>query len=96
MEKYGYDTKFASHLIRLMYEGQHILRTGRLIFPLPEADFLREIREGKYSMEYVLKLSDDMEKDIVQLEKESTLPAKPRYAEIEQLLMAIVQEYLHG
>lgn len=42
MEKYGYDTKFASHLIRLMYEGQHILRTGRLIFPLPEADFLRD------------------------------------------------------
>jgi uncharacterized protein len=45
-EKFGYDTKYASHLFRLMAEGAELLLTGNLTFPLQNADELLAIKNG--------------------------------------------------
>lgn len=93
IEKYQYDTKFGMHLIRLMYEGLALLQTGKLVFPLPQASLLLDIRYGKYAMEEVIKLSEILEAQVVEAEKHSPLPIKPRYEEIEKLLIHIVKKF---
>jgi hypothetical protein len=35
VEKHGYDTKFAAHMVRLGYQGVELLETGRFTLPLP-------------------------------------------------------------
>lgn len=38
VERYGYDTKYASHALRLALQGIEIAKHGRLTLPMPEAD----------------------------------------------------------
>ena len=35
VDLYGFDTKFAGHLLRLAYQGIEYLTTGRLVLPMP-------------------------------------------------------------
>ena len=94
VDDYGYDVKFASHLIRLMLEGKELLQTSRISFPLKEKDLLREIRDGKYSLEEIIKMSEEYEKEIEDLVLTSKLPSKPRYDEIDKLLISMVKRRL--
>ncbi len=54
--KYGYDTKHASHLIRLLRSGYEILTLGEVLVKRPDAKELMAIRSGSMSLE---KLLDD-------------------------------------
>lgn len=45
--EFGYDTKAAMHLIRVLNEGVELMQTGRITLPRPEKDFLIDIRRGK-------------------------------------------------
>lgn len=42
--KYGYDVKFASHALRLAYQGLEVARDGRLTLPMPEFERERVLR----------------------------------------------------
>ena len=44
IERYGYDVKYASHALRLAYQGLEILRDGRLTLPMPERERERVLR----------------------------------------------------
>jgi len=79
-EQYGYDTKHASHLMRLLYEGQDILSEHRLVFPLPYADFLLDIRDGVYKYEEILQMSNDEKRKLDSIE--SSLPMKPNFEKL--------------
>ncbi len=46
---FGYDTKHAMHLWRLLGEGEELLSTGKLTMPRPDAKFLLEIRRGYFT-----------------------------------------------
>lgn len=85
--KYGFDTKFASHLIRLLYEGIELLETGKLEFPLKKAPMLRAIRDGEMKMHEVLQLADDIQSDIENLKVKSDLRDKPEYNKVEEFCM---------
>lgn len=61
-EKFGYDTKFASHLIRLLLECHQLLTEKQLTFPIPQNNLIRDIKIGKYSLEFVIKKADELEK----------------------------------
>lgn len=91
--KYGYDTKFGMHLIRLMFEGIDLLNYGKLIFPLPtwQRDSLMDIRNGKWSMDSVITYAEELEIHLKDLENESKLPNEPRTEEIDDLLIKIVK-----
>ena len=58
VEKFGYDTKNASHLIRLLKMGIEALTTGELLIERPDNNMLLEIKRGEWKLERVLKLSD--------------------------------------
>lgn len=91
VSKHGYDTKFAMHLCRLLLEGEELLVTGDLKFPLRSAPFLRLVREGKYTVEEVMTFADNMEDRLRRAEEKSPLPEKPRTEEVEKLLTDMVK-----
>lgn len=55
VEKYGYDTKFAMHIIRLLVECEELMRTGEITLPSPEKDLLIGIRNGEHTEEWVIR-----------------------------------------
>ena len=42
VERYGYDVKYASHALRVAYQGLEIVRDGCLALPMPEPERERE------------------------------------------------------
>lgn len=76
-EKFGYDTKHAMHLVRLLRMGVEVLTDGELHVRRPDAKDLLEIRDGKLSYEEVVKYGEDLDKQVMELVKTTTLPAKP-------------------
>lgn len=55
VEKYGYDTKFAMHVIRLFSECEQLMRSGVITLPSPEKRLLINIRTGEYTLDWVLR-----------------------------------------
>ena len=91
--KHGYDTKFASHLIRLLSEGETLLKTGTLRFPLPNAEFILSIKNGKYELEGLLEITNIYEKLLKDARNDSFLPDEPRFKQISDLIMRITQPF---
>jgi predicted nucleotidyltransferase len=61
--KYGYDTKFAMHALRLGYEGIEMMTQGRLTLPVAEPNLstLRAVRSGQVNEAGALTLIEDAE-----------------------------------
>ena len=91
--KYGFDTKFASHLIRLLMEGNELLNTGSIHFPLTYKETLLDIKQGKWTIKEVLDYSEQLENDIDLAAKTSELPKNPRTADIETFMIALLEEH---
>ncbi len=61
--KYGYDTKFAMHALRLGVEGVELMTHRRLTLPVAEPNLstLRAVRAGQISYAAAMKLIEDAE-----------------------------------
>lgn len=46
VDKHGFDTKFAMHAMRIVEQGIELLTQGRIVFPRPNAQFLKDVRNG--------------------------------------------------
>lgn len=90
VDEYGYDVKFAMHLVRLLMEGCELLETGGIKFPLTGSGLLLDIRRGKFSLAEIDEMVADYENELDEMEKRSHLPSKPRYDEINEMLIDIV------
>jgi uncharacterized protein len=79
IEKYGFDVKFAGHMIRLGYQGVELLETGRITLPMPgvERAIVREIRMGRIPMGDALRAAEDLEARLRDLTETSPLRAEP-------------------
>jgi predicted nucleotidyltransferase len=89
----GYDTKFASHFLRLLIEGMELLETGDLQFPLKDRQLILEVKEGKWKLNEVLKLGEELEKWVEKMSKKSPLPSQPRYEEVNRLVVEMLKEH---
>lgn len=51
VQRYGYDTKYASHALRLAYQGLEVARDGRLSLPMPapERERVMAVKRGQVS-----------------------------------------------
>jgi len=92
--KYGYDVRFASHLIRLLTEGLTLLRLRRLSFPLSNRETILDIKLGKWNIKEVLEYAEYLESEYAQAEQESTLPKLPDYNKIEKFTIDNLREFL--
>lgn len=88
VERYGFDTKYAGHVVRLGLQGIEYAQTGRLSLPMGERDrdLVLAVRQGEFSMEQVLDLAQGLEGRL-QLELErSPLPEQPDHRAVEEFL----------
>lgn len=76
-ELFGYDTKYASHIFRLMSEGKELLLTGKITFPLPNAFEITAIKNGFYEYEKMIENAEAIEKEFEMWYNESILPKFP-------------------
>ena len=71
IEKFGYNTKDACHVIRILGQCVEILQTRNLILPRPEANFLLAIKQGQFSLNFILEEAEQRIHKVKQLETES-------------------------
>lgn len=93
-KKYKMDTKFVSHINRLLSEGAELLLTGNITFPRPDAEHLLDIRNGKYSFEEMEEMIGNVEEKFIDLYNKSTLPKEPKRTKIDELCVDIIEEFL--
>jgi len=77
VDKYGYDTKFAMHHVRLLYECRELLRDRHLTLPRPEKAQLIDIRTGRYSQDEMFALGRELKAERESLLAVSKLPEAP-------------------
>lgn len=92
--KFGYDTKHAMHLVRLMRMCKEILQEGKVYVRRPDAEELKAIRAGAWSYEQLIEWADNQEEQVKALFETSPLPEKPRYKELDELCVSLVGEAL--
>jgi uncharacterized protein len=90
-EKFGFDTKAALHAFRLMFEGKELLLTGKITFPLPEAEWLLGIRNGLLSYEEVVERLGHVDDDFNKWYEVSTLPYSPNIKGLKELYFDILK-----
>ena len=90
VEKYGYDVKYAYHLVRLLNEVEQILLEGDLDLER-NREQLKAIRRGEWTVKEVKEYFDTKEKDLESLYLKSDLPHKPQYDKIRELLFTCLE-----
>jgi uncharacterized protein len=71
---FGYDTKAAMHLMRLMFEAEEYMKTGEITYPRPEKDLLLSIRQGDWTWDKLFFEYNEAEKRVEAARAASTLP----------------------
>lgn len=74
VDKFGFDTKNAQHLIRLLRQGTEFLETGELLVERPDANELKQIKLGAWSIEKVKREADKLFIKMEDAFKKSKLP----------------------
>lgn len=94
IDKYGYDTKFFMHSVRIMQMAIETLYTGKLRTRRPNAEQLLEFRNGamtlKEAVDYIYML-DEMLKTAYE---ETSLPDSPNYEFINTWLTEFNLRYI--
>jgi hypothetical protein len=91
-EKFGYDCKNASHLIRLLRTGIEALVTEEINVFRHDAVELKDIKDGKWTKEKVEREADGLNKLLSEALVKSNLPERPDRRKIEDLLIDILEE----
>lgn len=92
-DKYGYDTKFAMHLIRLLYEALDIMVGKEIIYPCPHNKYLLRIRNGEISLDEVFAESQRLEALVDEAYVKSDLQYAAQEGEIEDLLINMLEQF---
>ncbi len=89
-EKFGYDTKHAMHLVRLLRMGAEALETGVLNVRRPDAEELLSIRNGAWTYEQIVEYADHMDNHVrTVLYQTTSLPKKPNIHLAAKLIMEV-------
>jgi hypothetical protein len=90
----GVDWKAMSHALRAGYQLGEIFKTGNLKFPLQSWEFLRKVKQGKISFDFVIKELEEVLKDVEKLSQKSNFPQKVDREEIDKFLRYTVMSTL--
>lgn len=90
-QQFGYDTKHAMHLIRLMTMGVEILETSELRVRRPDADELMAIRAGSLSFEELETRAQELEAAMKAALERTALPADVDREAMDRLVFELVR-----
>lgn len=85
----GIDWKALSHAVRVNFEGQELLSTGKITFPCPERHLLLDIKQGKMNYHDVATLIEEGLVQLKQIQNTSSLPEEPDYKWIDNFIYAV-------
>lgn len=88
--KHGYDTKHASHLIRLLRTGLEILREHTIKVRRPDAEELMAIRDGRWSYDELMDRAEKIQADLSEAYGQTTLRRGPDQSAIDNLLLSVL------
>lgn len=93
VEKYGMDTKFMAHAVRLGIEGLEFASTGFITLPLSSTnvEWLLRIRNGEMTPNAFFTCVEEY-KENIRMQKEG-LPEKPNFLKLESFLISTYKEY---
>jgi uncharacterized protein len=89
--RFGYDTKHAMHLVRLMRTGLELLETGELTVRRPDAAELIALRDGALSYDGVVVEAERLEQRMRAATVASPLPADVDHTALDALLLALIR-----
>lgn len=92
IEEFGYDVKFAYHVVRLALEAQQILVEHNLDVEA-NREILKSIRRGEWSEEKLRGWFDEKEKQLEEMYTKSTLQHSPDEEAIKELLMNCLEQH---
>lgn len=95
VEKYGYDTKNAAHLIRLLVMGKEALETGRLKVFRDDAERFLQIKRGEWSLERVKEEANKLFEELHTSYVNSPLPESPNREKIDKMLVSILSKHIY-
>jgi predicted nucleotidyltransferase len=90
IEKYGFDTKYAMHMVRLGVQGAELLETGRMTLPIAEpwGSWLRDLRRGRHTQAEAVAAAAELEDRLDRLTRgASPLPEQPDRAWADRWLV---------
>jgi hypothetical protein len=87
--RYGYDVKYASHALRLAYQGLEIVRDGGLTLPMPAQERERVLQVKRGDVPAIEDVLDEISGVRAQIEERlatgrTPLPAEPDLATISE------------
>jgi len=91
VDKYGFDCKNGSHLIRLLRMGIEFLTEGELFVEREDASQLISIKKGEWTLEQVKKEAEKLFTLAHEAYIRSKLPDKPNHKKAEELLMTMIE-----
>lgn len=92
--KYGFDSKHALHLVRLIRVCREVLTTGKVIVKRPDRDELLAIRNGEWSYDKLLEFVDAEENQLEKIynsKENNILPAVPDIKFLDELCISLVE-----
>lgn len=92
IEKFGYDVKFAYHVVRLLNEVEMIMEEHDLDLRRNN-DQLKEIRAGQWTIDQVEQYFHIKEKTLEETYVKSTLRHKPDEPAIKKILLEVLEEH---
>lgn len=78
VEQFGYDTKYAGHVVRLGLQGAELLREGKMYLPMRknDAELVKKVRRGGFTFSQFETLAKDLDADLTVAYNNSPLPEK--------------------
>lgn len=95
VEKFGFDTKNAAHLIRLLRMGTEFLIEGDLHVLREDAKQLLEIKRGEWSLDQIMREADKCFSQAQEAYMKSTLPNRVDMDKVNALCESIVQTHIY-
>lgn len=95
--KLGYDTKQATHCIRLQKQCLEILNNHYLNVNREgiDAEFLKDIRKGKFTKIEILEIVDELDKKLIDAKEKTTLQYQANIEKIDGLLQKILIKFIN-
>lgn len=91
--KFGFDTKHASHLVRLMRMAREILTDHVVHVKRPDAEELLAIRAGAWTYEQIIEFAEKEDEALNEVVKVCTLPKTPDMHFFDNLVREMILEF---
>ena len=92
--RFGYDTKHAMHLMRLMRMGVEILETSEVRVRRPDAEELLAVRQGALTFDALMEETARLEAALLAAEGATSLPERPDEDVLDAACAQIVESAL--